>query len=446
MAARGLLAWVSLLCGLIFVVGVFLLDGIMTKGPPPHQLMRPRRRLARQELSGGLRNSTKHEEAVTVSAYQAGFWSNATGEKGVRERAAPDDRPEPLPLVWHRLSQAAAVLLAVCCSSCWVFCAAISLSGRTGVVSDAGLSRNTHFLYDPLDESVGDVGKKLRGEARLMLLLPFIALLGLPGTTCDDGPPIFLYCIYLPFLVRCKVLEYRWLVKFGDWQLSAAVPFFFGALEHMDFFTDGLFPLQAYKCDPQVTEHFAIAFQQSVASILAPVIGYVHFWGLALLTLVAAVLSQQAAVSWSEDLVVAADISGMAALAERWGKTANMDASFSFYIFITKVSIENCVQLWLQASFFCLTFERTSSEAKVKLLISMGLGLVSAFLKSLKQMFNWPMVFGGNPVLILTYMMCAYVLPSIVSICFVAWACAKLYFSYMCDSHLWNLSSGCVAL
>jgi len=117
------------------------------------------------------------------------------------------------------------------------------------------------------------------------------------------------------------------------------------------------------------------------------------------------------------------------------------------------------VQLRLQSSFFGLTFAATAWAGKVKLLASMGLGLVSATYKTLqaikdtvgllRQVFNdggdgWTFAFGGL-VLGLMMQFCALV--------FVAWTFAMLYFSFQCkESHLFNISqfslanpmSGCV--
>merc|ERR1712176_626568 len=106
----------------------------------------------------------------------------------------------------------------------------------------------------------------------------------------------------------------------------------------------------------------------------------------------------------------------------------------TFLVTIGKVLVENCAQLWLQASYFAVVFEHTSHSAKLKLLASIGLGCASALHKSLVLLASLDdacLLFGAVSCVVLIFAM-------------VAWTCAKLYFSYVCESHMWNLTSGCV--
>ena len=44
------------------------------------------------------------------------------------------------------------------------------------------------------------IGRQVRMEARLMLLVALLPLVSAPWTTCISGPPTWLYILYLPFL------------------------------------------------------------------------------------------------------------------------------------------------------------------------------------------------------------------------------------------------------
>jgi len=317
------------------------------------------------------------------------------------------------------------------------------------------------------------VGSILRREMRLSLFLPLIPLMMSPWTTCESGMPTLGYILYLPFLIRAKLVELMIIRKMGEGEymaskFAAILGFTLGTMEHMDWFTDGGFPIQAYMCDPQATAHFAESFSQSSVWALAPLVASLRFWGIACFCLaVPALLQQFLGVllgNSDEGLAMAADVPGFGALSDHYdigSRRTNKNGSSpaKILVHVAKVFGENCVQLRLQSSFFGLTFAATAWAGKVKLLASMGLGLVSATYKTLqaikdtvgllRQVFNdggdgWTFAFGGL-VLGLMMQFCALV--------FVAWTFAMLYFSFQCkESHLFNISqfslanpmSGCV--
>eukprot|EP00931_Biecheleriopsis_adriatica_P028820 TRINITY_DN17184_c0_g1_i2.p1 TRINITY_DN17184_c0_g1~~TRINITY_DN17184_c0_g1_i2.p1 ORF type:complete len:557 (-),score=87.87 TRINITY_DN17184_c0_g1_i2:128-1798(-) len=119
------------------------------------------------------------------------------------------------------------------------------------------------------------------------------------------------------------------------------------------------------------------------------------------------------------------------------------------FISATKLIFENILQLWVQSSAFALAFGQLQNSAKVKALISMCLGLGVAATKL------FPLLKLGA---ILTYEAASepnYFACSLIVIFFALpvvvlgfgpwlWTIAKIYFAFECDSHIWNLSSGCV--
>jgi len=347
---------------------------------------------------------------------------------------------------WHLADYIVAGLFFSICGCGQCFCGIFSLAS---LLTEASVCFNPqYFFYAPLEEEDEDalrlqIAQTVRREARLMALLPLLALVGASDTTCEGGPPGWLYVIYLPFLLRTKVVEFRILAKLKrTWSIILSLNFVLGAMDHMDSFTDGVFPVQAYKCDPEVTEHFVFAFQQSFTSALAPLMSLIHFWGLAIILLSAAILSQQLSAvglytvepkdrSTQSDIACAADVPGFGALTSSYD-----DEDQIIFVSLSKVLLENCLQLWLQASYFGLVFHRVSDAGKIKLLISLGLGLVSASYKSMCAL--------KKIVTSTRYPSNVLWLIQLCSLSIVGWTCAKLYFAYTCESHLWNITSGCV--
>lgn len=100
-------------------------------------------------------------------------------------------------------------------------------------------------------------------------------------------------------------------------------------------------------------------------------------------------------------------------------------------LLIFKVFVGKCLQIWMRASFFALTFDSTCSQAKIKVAASCTLSALLALHRVSHSQENLGCV--GFPVMLL-----------IAGI--LAWAGAKVYFAYHCDSHLWNLTTGCIEL
>merc|ERR1712061_947601 len=94
---------------------------------------------------------------------------------------------------------------------------------------------------------------------------------------------------------------------------------FFSTLEHVDFFTDGTYPVQAYACDDILTPKFAYSFETSYFPSAAFAIMHLRFWGIVTIFYLAAFMSQQAAASntWNANagLATTADSATFAAVA-----------------------------------------------------------------------------------------------------------------------------------
>ena len=161
-----------------------------------------------------------------------------------------------------------------------------------------------------------------------------------------------------------------------------------GILEHADWLTDGALPVQAAMCEPEATELWAASFRQSWGWPWAPVVETLRLWGVLVLALTAAGLTQQAFASGDKSL--SADTVAMGAVAAHYTQeTIVIQKPVSPRALITSISkvlLENLVQLYLQSSFYSLIFEKLTGTGRAKLLFSMTLGLLAAS----KSSWSWP--------------------------------------------------------
>lgn len=125
-----------------------------------------------------------------------------------------------------------------------------------------------------------------------------------------------------------------------------------------------------------------------------------------------------------------------AELADRAAEEKVKKAAKAHYVVLmfVKVLVGNCMMLWLNASFYAVTFEITGQEAKIKIAVSMIASAIQALIRS-KIITQKLGSLGAAPIGLAM---------SLIALGMIAWSGAKVYYAYHCDSHMWNLSSGCV--
>eukprot|EP00931_Biecheleriopsis_adriatica_P053061 TRINITY_DN30998_c0_g1_i1.p1 TRINITY_DN30998_c0_g1~~TRINITY_DN30998_c0_g1_i1.p1 ORF type:complete len:420 (-),score=75.03 TRINITY_DN30998_c0_g1_i1:96-1355(-) len=96
---------------------------------------------------------------------------------------------------------------------------------------------------------------------------------------------------------------------------------------------------------------------------------------------------------------------------------------------LVKAFLGNALALWFQGSFMALTFDKTTSEAKIKLIVGMAISAVQAAVRCGSASEKL-----GIPGLVM----------SCFIMCFIVWSFIKVYHAYSCPDHLWNLTTGCV--
>lgn len=266
-----------------------------------------------------------------------------------------------------------------------------------------------------------------------------------------------------------------------------------GMCEAFLLFTDVTFPFVARECDDILTENWKTAWRDvpMVGDFAVKMVEKLRFWGFALLCsatgiLVNGVLGLLCMPFWrSKDSVSGTDFVAWARAAETsmmpsvallaeemanqkryvvdykdnpaarkarsdfiYGRldadTATMFEDFnqkladhlhlveSFHfltLLLLKIFVGRCLQLWIQASFLAMAFHSEGAGAKDKVVVSC---IVSALIL-LHRAAHGVKALGctGLPVLILI-------------IGFLIWSGAKVAFAFICEEHLWNLTTGCV--
>jgi len=281
--------------------------------------------------------------------------------------------------------------------------------------------------------------------------------------------------------------------------------FWLGFIESLDLYTDVTFPFVARACDAHLTARWQAAWK--VVPIVGPVmvmlLDYVRFWGFCLLLVAINVFvsgwlgliqmrhnreRSSIAVSQAKDRIpgdvffnfaLSAETALMPTVAmlseeiasERkfkfdnekdasdamkargdavYGKNterqaldielvnnqeeervANAAKCHFIVVMLVKVLIGYCMQLWVQSSFYAVTFDFTGKEAKIKIICSMCFSTIQALVRCKILV---PKLGGLGAVL------------TAIALFAIAHSGAKVYYVYKCDSHLWNLTSGCVVL
>eukprot|EP00438_Fugacium_kawagutii_P033058 Skav208012 [mRNA] locus=scaffold320:111847:113816:- [translate_table: standard] len=326
------------------------------------------------------------------------------------------------------LCAALLVLVPACCCgfcaaiNCWVFSKipkdyeglehglqAAQDGTSTDTEEDASPSCNCRTGWAARPWNFGELREVLHREVLLMLTCPLLTLLAAPWTTCEEGSPSWVYVV------------------------------------------------QTLACDMQglqITERWASAWASSSAAWFAPVVQVFHVSGLVFLVFCVGAAVQQllgALFREARGEPILADLAGMHGLALLRGRAEEDPAWANSWRLIvvgfSKVALENVPQLLLQSSFFALVFDELTSLGRAKVLFSILLGLLSGSQKiweatreMVRQICREGAQYDCGGWCFWFIILVLFVLASLA----VLWTVCKLYFVFHCDTHLWNLGSGCV--
>ena len=205
-------------------------------------------------------------------------------------------------------------------------------------------------------------------------------------------------------------------------------------------------PWQAAACDPEATNHFVAAFEGAGPSqLFQPLAQWLGLSGLLALTFLFATALQQvgfiAPTHPDRAAALAADVAGLHGLATYFDERAG--SGKAFIVVLIKVLAENLPQLFLQTAFLSAAFARFDGWGRLKIMVSLGLGLISATLKLSQMAMAWISIMWREPETRgrgLFYLL-VFALPGLLM---VAWVVARIIMAHQCPSHQWNLATGCV--
>lgn len=277
--------------------------------------------------------------------------------------------------------------------------------------------------------------------------------------------------------------------------------FLLGILEMLSFFVDLTLPIIAWHCDSSLTEKWIAAWKEvpAVGPVAVLLVRALRFWGIALLFACLRVVltgwlgivgmwkkvhlskEEESRISgstffgWAQyaDMALMPSISLICqemALERKWkydekkssneamegrakavmGKISDRTAweleirdheeeerveaagkCHYLFLLLVKVFIGNIVTLWLLGSFLMISFHQTSLQGRAKIMAGMALSVVSS---------AWRCLIVTEELGLLGCIL------SLIMLLFIAWSSMKVYFAYQCQSHIWNLSTGCVTL
>lgn len=281
------------------------------------------------------------------------------------------------------------------------------------------------------------------------------AAIGMEMGDCEDGTPDFLFGgISVVMGVASAWQAYYFWGSAPDFisKIMLIVAIIFGLLDLMDFFTDGQQLALAVLCDDKFHKDFVVTFQQSSFAFVAQVVNRVHMYGLLAISMGVAVISQAVVTTGTQlsdepRVCVLATYVGLGALS----KVLAPEGFTVIFRAPTTGLFENVPGVYLQTSLFGLTFDSTDDKTKIKQLVSLALSGVGMLKMAVETLIlirkkvsppqNWSEIFSGR--IIMTTLCLAYCVASIV----LAIICTlRIWFSYVCESHLWNVTSGCVDL
>jgi hypothetical protein len=98
-------------------------------------------------------------------------------------------------------------------------------------------------------------------------------------------------------------------------------------------------------------------------------------------------------------------------------------------LLLVKVILGHCIQQWIQGSFFGLSWVSVGMQVKAKVMLSIVLSTIIAFVRCLAST---------------GHLGCLGWMILICVVLFSIWNGLRMLHTFICEDHLWNLTSGCV--
>jgi len=282
-----------------------------------------------------------------------------------------------------------------------------------------------------------------------------LPLISLPWSTCEDGTPWWTYVAIIPVVCRAHYFEF-WILKrlqSNPWSAVFSFGFMLGLVDHVDWFLDGIFQVHAWKCDEVVTGIMLGEVEDSVLCPFACILKYMRFWGMTVLSMLAGTLVLQTLGGMGSDVAhfeASADVACFGAVSDHYRLMGHASEGGLAKVVITflKVGLKNSFQLWLQTTFFGLAYEQLSFTGKVKIVLSTLCGIVGVVFKTRLaavvtcSQFIAACKFQRKDLAFVVLIIWSVQLTAVL---LVTWSLVKIYWSWKCEEHLWNILNGCTS-
>jgi len=96
------------------------------------------------------------------------------------------------------------------------------------------------------------------------------------------------------------------------------------------------------------------------------------------------------------------------------------------YVLLGKVLLGNCLLLWLQSTYFAITYPQMASAARIEVAVSMFVTVLQAAVRMIQSQQR-----------------VVFCLPIL---CLIALSAANVVVTYFCNDHVWDLTPACLAL
>ncbi|CAE7904011.1 unnamed protein product [Symbiodinium sp. KB8] len=342
--------------------------------------------------------------------------------------------------------------------------------------------------YEPLEVDRRDPALVLAAVLYWVVMPIALVTLGF-GATCEQGAPILAYitygvCFSLHFLCIFWAMTGSLKRRLHDSTPKLIFMLGMAALEHFDMASDALFTGGGFMVPTLSKLGFSgVALMLFVTNAYVPqlLVVWAPFAPFAALSFVVMVILW-ASFGWviglSVILVVYALVLcsplGAMEMEELKDEALRSDEHMSIYlgaevveakgpkekrplvIMGTKLVLENLLQLWLQSSYLSLSFDRMDNDARWQAMASIGVGLLVAGGKGIQiSVILLTMMYeGGRDACrdacedcqgLSLGMGIIGVFMILAGFGGLAWVLAKVVFIFRCESHVWNLSTGCVS-
>lgn len=287
------------------------------------------------------------------------------------------------------------------------------------------------------------------------------AVVGAQLGDCSTGTPSFLYALILFLAVVAVVSQFH---VFGNSTSGVMNKFHFfrtcllGVGRILHSFTAGQQIATSKMCDYKFHEKFVLGWHKSAMPFMGDLFDRLHIYGVLAVFFVLSVIAQEA-MYWfarhsgkmtvDETLCMLLSFTGLtgalSAVGEKaWEGYGQIKQTILVIQVVCQGLIETLPALYFQTTMFTFTFAHNGNQAKAKQifgLLSVASSLNTMMYRSARVLQHTDQPCSSK---IRTFFFGAMGCFCVLAIVLMVECALRVYFSFKCPTHLWNLSSGCV--